>query len=456
MVEKKLVLFVTYVCSLSYIFLYINTKVSFVLSIIALLAAFIKVIFSKKYDLEIYLILMLFNHVITPAIGQNSNILWNLSIISYKYVLFFIIVLKVLLSETLCFNKNLEYSLSYCIMLFLWSLYDFDISKQLILRRILPLFFFLLYLIFKKFSSGKEIFDIELIGKVLKVILIVSVITYFIPHYSTITKILFESGFLYQQPVLNVQYTLFGSLNRNMGIVFDARFLGIIAYIYLFLILNNKNCYSLFNMALAIFVTISSYSRGGIIAFSLIFIGYLYNKYSSKRMVFISVFIFMSLIVAVISVNSNLLPKAGTFLGSFNIFGDRNVFDQRKILRDMATREFYKSPVIGNGVGWVTSRNNTVLAEETYTTATDAYYNVLLAEVGFLGLLVFLASTLEIFNFKDRRNIFFALGFLIHLSGTNIPDAGSDYIYILFLIYGLTLINRSKKLEPHVCIESNI
>lgn len=443
--EKKLVISITYLSCVTYLFMYINIEISSMISLLILILSFIKVIFGKKYDIETYLVIMLFNHVLVPSIAIINNSLWNVSNTLLKFGLFLIIIIKMMKNNQLIIHRKLKFTYIYSLLMLIWSIYDFSISTSTLMKRFVPFAFLIIFLFFKHIND--EILDIKLIYKVLRIIIVFSLIAYIMPNYVETTRNLIESGIIANQPVFNIQYILFGKLPRNMGIAFDARILGITSYLFLFIIIK-YNFGSKLDFPLAILVSLSCFSRGATVVMLMILLGHLYyiikgSKYRLSLIIFSTCIIVLISAIFLVSERYSKLYNSDqvTYLSSFNIFSERNVFTQRKVLRDMAIEEYKKKPILGNGLGWVTSKTAKAFINENFSAATDAYFNGLLAEVGIIGLIVFLMSYVEIFNIKKSINIFLFIGFMLHLTGTNIPDSGSDYVYILFIIFSSCVIN---------------
>ena len=71
-----------------------------------------------------------------------------------------------------------------------------------------------------------------------------------------------------------------------------------------------------------------------------------------------------------------------------------------------------------------------------------------LAEKGIIGFILFLLSLNEIFySNRNRVSLFFFIGLILNLIGTDIPKQGFYYFVIILIYYGTSQLNI-KQIEP--------
>lgn len=434
MKDKKLFVAILLLISLSYFFMFSFIKFSLLTSSLAVVIIYYIIIFNKKYDIECILILLVFNHVLIPTINQINTNYWVEINVLIKYIPLLIIIIKQIICHHKIEHKKFLIMLIYLLFSIIQSSYDFSISMEVVKDRLFPLAYIILIIAF----TQEEKYNCKNIVKILRLALILSLCTYFIPNYMDTVKDLIESGFISNVPVYNIEYMQGGNFLRNQGVVFDPRLLGCIAYLLFFISVKDKNKFDLF---LSLVVSITCFSRGNVVVLITIIVGkfILMRKVPSyKSIIATSIIIVLSIPICFLIYNS-IGDKYNNYFKTFNIFSsERNVINQRQELSDMALVEAKKHILVGNGVGWVSSKNNIVFGYTYYNVVSDAYYSILLAEIGIVGMILFFAQLIKLFNCKNALNFSFLIGFCIQLIGTDVPDSSSDFIYIGILIYIFT------------------
>ena len=95
-----------------------------------------------------------------------------------------------------------------------------------------------------------------------------------------------------------------------------------------------------------------------------------------------------------------------------------------------------------------TRHKGRIIYTNYYYKVTDAYLAMSLAEKGIIGFVLFALSLIEIFySNRNKVSLFFLLGLIINLIGTDIPKQGFYYFVIILIYYGLSQLNM-KKIEP--------
>src|SRR5690606_7091245 len=127
---------------------------------------------------------------------------------------------------------------------------------------------------------------------------------------------------------------------------------------------------------------------------------------------------------------------------------------------DYSLDAFYSNP-IGNGIGsfssplaghqiygGITNLHKKIPDKVYFSAVTDAYLALSLAEKGIIGFILMLLSMVEIFySNRDRISLFFMIGFLLNLIGTDIPKQGFYYFTLIFIYYGISQYSKSEKLN---------
>ncbi|MGM5629999.1 O-antigen ligase family protein [Apibacter raozihei] len=276
------------------------------------------------------------------------------------------------------------------------------------------------------------------------------------PNYIETNNFLYKEGTIFGE-ANDIPFIDYFNLIRNQGIFFDGRILGIFVYIYFYILIQKKKNINLLEVCLLFAVSLSTVSRGGIIVFIFLLILFIYfrvNKNFKIGLIIISIitFIIIGFGNVSISLNNNLVDFTSTFDIFSNDNSKKNVLSQRQIFSDYALSAFEKKPILGEGVGNLTSKKADLNVEidsgagiVSYNVVTDAFIFSLLGEMGILGMILFLLAFSEIIIIKN--NIFsygMFVGVIIHLIGTDIPDIFMPYFVVLFLFSYVKLSNNNK------------
>ena len=349
-----------------------------------------------------------------------------------------LMILRFVLTESQKTNfkiiKQYKFGILFLIFLTFGLFTNISIVYDLVSKRYLPLLFFFLFLLYR---SSYKINTEELI-KFFRTIFIAMIILYFYENYLPITKSLIESDTIFSVSLPKNSYSLvYLSITRNMGIFWDHRILAIFSYLYLILILAYKKNNYLPDILISFLVVLSSTSRGGIITYLLILLTFIIHKGQIRN------FIVGAILLIILTLGFNVSKKLIdvnklNFLKSFNITSQYNALSQRKVFSSIALEAFRKKPIFGNGVGFLSSINieRNLYVDGTYIPAVgDAYWYILLAEMGIVGLLLYFLFLVEVFNSFNLFNIALFFGFCIQLLGTDIPDMRFYYYSILVIVF---------------------
>jgi len=390
-------------------------------------------------SIEVYILGIIACRTMNAFLILNSNISFNIINFLICYLPYFILIYSLGSAKIKINEKINKYKFSILLILtyILYLLFNIENSVKIIRIRVLPLFMFLSMIII----TTKDI-DIRKINFYLRPILLLSIIILFIPNYTMNTITLFSDFNVLKKSEVSFASTFMGII-RNFGSFYDPRILGIFSYAFLLgsiYIENNK--LKTFDIVLSIIVILSTLSRGAIVVGILIIISLLFQKKNFKFLAFIGIAIFLLFIILI---NNNIIDKdlVSTFSNTFSPKSENNAMSQRDEFSNYALNIFYENP-LGIGLGKLKSGN--IAALQFYGgNVSDAFWFILLAEIGIFGTIVFFLSTIEIFYTKNIIAFFFIIGYCVHLLGTDIPDMGVFFFAFSLIIHAIiSEINKNK------------
>lgn len=420
----------------SFISIYFFLPVVPVINIMILIASYYLIIRRQRLDAVIALIL--YSRCLNGFVFFHNQIAFdiiNFFTNAFPVLLYFAIVLgqehSVIRKST--FGKY-KFTLLFFIFLTGSFIMNFSTSYDLITKRYVPLAFFVLFLI--GFSRHKD-FDSKQMLRFFRCVLLASLVVFFFSDYLSTTRDLMESDLAFSVASDSRTYSFtYFSFTRNMGPTWDHRIFAIFCYFYLLLSIVNKSRYLKWDIAISSVIVITTLSRGGMLTYSLILLAYLFVV--QRRLLLISIASLTVILIVFLIFSSILLPEAAfEFLQSFNPFSSGNALEQRGGFAAYAMNQFFESPIFGNGVGHLSSNliiRSIEVDNAVYNTATDAFWYILLAEMGMVGFLLYLLFLKEVFVSKNVLTIALFIGFALQLLGTDIPDM--RFYYFAFLILG--------------------
>lgn len=422
---------------LSYFSIYFFLPIVPFVNIAILAASYYLIVKRLRFDVVISLILysrcingfVIFHN---PTAFTVINLLTNV----IPVLLYFAVIMGQQNSVTLKSRFiNYKFTFLFFLMLTVSFLVNLSTSYDLLTKRYLPMAFFVLFLI--AFTRNND-FHIGGIIQFFRAVFLASILTYFFSDYLLATLELMESdlAFSVESSSRTFSFTYF-SFTRNMGPSWDHRIMAIMAYLYLLLSIIERPKYFRWDIILSAIVVVTTLSRGAIATYSLILLAYFYIE-GKKRFVITMVSVGFVLFVVVLFSGSLLSDSAIDYLNSFNPLTKGNAFEQRSGFAHHAMKEFKESPILGSGVGYLSSRliNRHIIVENIiFPIATDAYWYILLAEMGIIGFFLYVLLLKEVFLTKNVILIALFLGFAIQLMGTDIPDMRFYYFAILVLVF---------------------
>jgi len=393
----------------------------------------------RKQRLDVVIALILYSRCLNGFVIYHNQTIFqiiNLMTNAIPVLLYFIITLS---HDGAVLKKSVfvkyKFTLLFFALLTFSFLWNFSSSYDLITKRFLPMAFFVVFLIL--FSRPRD-FDTEGVTRFFRTVLAASLIAYFFCDYLSITTEIMESdkAFSRSSDPRTFSFTYF-TFNRNMGPTWDHRIFAIFCYLLLLLSIVNKSKYLKWDIILSSLVILTTLSRGGILTYSLILLAYFFVV--QRRLIIVSIAFFIVVLLVFLFFSSVLLPEAVLdFLSSFNPTVSGNALEQRGGFAAYAMSEFIDNPIFGSGVGHLSSSladHSIVLGNAIYNTATDAFWFILLAEMGIIGFLLYILFLKEVFLSKSVLMIALFIGFSIQLLGTDIPDMRFYYFGFLVIMH---------------------
>lgn len=422
----------------SFCSLYFFPSLTSLLNVALLLTSYQLIL--KRQRLDIIISLMLYSRCLNGFIvlhNKNAYLVINLLCNVLPILLYVFSTLRNEKTDFRRLNILSKYKFTFLFFLFLTVSFilNFSTATDLITKRYLPFTFFVLFLFF---SSETKDFDVHGIIRFFRSVFFASFLVYFFSNYYGITKALVESDSVFSVASGKNAFSLvYMTFKRNMGFAFDHRITAIFAYLFLILTLVVKPKYFKLDILLSLIIVITSTSRGCMITYTLILFAYLFTVYRFK-FVFVASLCTVILVTILYFGNNFLPPTATKFIQTFSPKSEYNALSQRKDFAEYAINTFVEKPILGNGVGFLSSstiKRRLVIEGIKAQVVTDAYWYVLLAEMGIIGFLMFFLFLTELFHSVNILNIALLLGVIVQLLGTDIPDMRFYYFAMLLLVF---------------------
>lgn len=432
----------------AYLSIYLLPQVAGVLNVFILIFSYFLII--KRQRLDVVIVLILYARCINGFIYPHHKSVYMIINILTNVVPLLLYLSSTLVHKKIKINRDTvlkhKYTFIFFAFLTLSFLVNITTSYDLITKRYLPFVFFLAFLILYR----KEDFDVYAMIRFFRSTFAAALLLYLLPDYLDITRTLIESDSVFSVASQPNSYSLvYFSLTRNMGYFWDHRILAIFSYLFLLLSIIFKPKYFKLDILLSLLIVLTTTSRGGQVTYVLILLAYLFQVYRYKLVLILSSFAALSVIFLFFA-HSFIPPGTLFFLKSFSPNSEYNAISQRKGFSDYAMKEFKQSPVIGKGVGSLSSHTierDLVVDGVRIPAAGDAYWYILLAEMGIVGFVLYLLFLMEVFYSSNIYNVALFVGFVVQLLGTDIPDTRFYYFAILVLIYIANNKLKSNALE---------
>lgn len=425
--------------ALFYIVIFLKPQWAFPISIFFLSWSYFLIIVKRKFYPIVTLIIYARIFVGFSAInGPLSYTLLNI-LTNYLPIILYFFSSSMPMRPNLAI-KSYPWTYLYGIVLLIFSLTSGFDAITVLGNRLLPFFLFLLFLM-RGTDDDRLLEDFI---PLMRYLVLASIIVRLFPGYLEQTLQYLEGGFVFGTAALTS--VKLGDLIRGVGPFWDPRLLGIMSVLYFAIVLSSIKRIGLGLDFIISFTGVAiSLSRGSIgISVLLILILFFTNTTRAKLSV---AFLVMSLIVV-------FSPYfMDNYLERIYFSNGVNPFEQRFGFTQAAIAKFLENPM-GSGVG--SMRNISIgidVAGAQYFVVSDAYWAILLAEIGIIGVVIFLLSFREIFwgNNPVSKGLF--LGFIIQMIGTDIGDFSMYYLVILVVgkaLCGVALARKKDILvSPH-------
>ena len=422
-----------------------------------LLIAYYKILIQR--DITAVIILMLSARLIMGPFIPGSNMSFNILNILCNYLPTLIIIVYGYLGvKTVDYKRlnSIKWTATYIVFLLFFGVLLPRYTKVVFAREILPVIFFFILVLIK---ADKNL-NYEYLLKFFRYSFIACIIVYLSPFFANQMKFLFSEGIIFKDKLYQIALFIKQTIPRNTGFVFDFRIMGQLGSLYLLLLyyLGKKKNY--FDLFLLITITITTFSRGPILIMALLLFA-IYGPQKlkiTKKDLSIGLVTLLLLIFGSIYLYNKKSDVIKEYIATYNPFSENNAVSQRGAFIAYSMDYFYKNP-LGHGLGYMSSKDagheifsgyqrhqGRIQFAVIYTGVTDAYYAMSLAEKGIIGFILFLLSFIEIFYAnRNRVSLFFLLGLLINLIGTDIPKQGFYYFVLILVYFGLSLNNEKIK-----------
>lgn len=436
----------------SYLSIYYFPALTPFINVFILVYSYYLIIAHNRFDAIV--ILILFSRCLNGFIIPHSKIAYTIVNLLANVLPIMLYFASLLYKKHLKIDRGIFYRHKFTLLFFVFLsisfIINFSSSYDLISKRYLPFLFFVGFLFFCEPSN----FKVEAILRFLRVTFFSSLVLYVMPDYLHITQRLIESDSVFSVASAPNSYSLvYMTLIRNLGFFWDHRILAIVAYLFLVLTLVFRPKYFKLDILLSFLIVITTTSRGGMVTFALVMLVYFFQVYRYKVVYVATVLILI--VSGFLYFAENLFSSSTVyFIRSFNPQSKYNAISQRKAFSDYALEAFQYHPVVGNGVGFLSSHtiNRDLVVDGVKIPAVgDAYWYVLLAEMGLLGLILYALFLMEVFYSPKLVNIALLIGFAVQLLGTDIPDMRFYYFAILIMVY-LANIKLSEKLPERLTL----
>lgn len=354
---------------------------------------------------------------------------------------------------------NRRYVFIFLLLSWGYFLVNFHNAMPLLSKQIIPLTLFCCFI--SGIIDDDTFFESKGMVSFLRIMFFVSLIVFLLPDYEYLVDDLFKSGKVFGVPVDDGVF-VFQGIVRNNGLFFDHRILGIIAALYIYIIIRMYGKLGLLDFLLSFMCLLSTTSRGAIITYMAVLTVYYYKKYKLlliQRMRFILI-IMTSVIITLLcfnpfsSSNGDDYENANKLISTFDLSSEDNALSQRSVFSLYALNEFIQHPIAGKGLGELTalsdkSKNVDAGGGVIYDVVSDAFLFSLLAEMGIVGFLFFVLCFFQICCGVERDMYSYSLygALLIQMTGTDLPNMYMFYFVVLLVLQHPNIFTREANAE---------
>jgi hypothetical protein len=258
---------------------------------------------------------------------------------------------------------------------------------------------------------------------------------YFVPGYGDAARELLVDGVVFKSAIESNQYFILDTYFRNLGMFWDCRILGLFCLVAIYIALVHKPKGWGWDLLLSYAALMSSFARGpmaiGVIIglYAFIFGARVSWPWRLTRLA-------STVLVATFIAGVLYMSPLQSYIESFSLLSDDGALGQRVGFREYAIERFIENP-LGHGLGYLKSPDidrSITIGNGALSRASDAFWFILLAEVGIFGTILFALSFWEIIYRRSAYTFLLLGGLAIQLLGTDVPDMGAYYFVFLLLI----------------------
>jgi len=390
-------------------------------------------LFRREQEVVLYLIL--FSRCINGFLNPYNDTFYNLGNILTCYMPLVIIVIQRFWTYGLkdvhvIWFSRYKFTMLYIIVLIAYSFIDLSVALYGVKTRLQPMIFFALAV-----TVMMHVFPIQRILLFFRYLFVAMIVFYLVPGYGDTVRNLLMDGVVFKIPIESNQYFILDTYFRNLGIFWDCRVLGLFCVVTIYLALVHRPKGWGWDLLLAYIALLSTFARAPMA------IGVIIGLYAftfgarvtwSRRFARLASAVLLSTAIAFVLYASPLQE----YIDSFSLLSDDGALGQRSGFRVYAMEQFKENP-FGHGLGFLKSpdiERSINIGNGALSRASDAFWFILLAEVGIFGTILFALSFWEIIFRRSAYTIILLGGLAITLLGTDIPDMGAYYFVFLILI----------------------
>lgn len=422
---------------IAYISLLLDFNYTKYFDIAIIISSYYLIFVENRKEPVLYLIM--FSRCINGFIVPNSPLAYSLVNLTTCYLPISLLFVHSLTDDRIrrightLFTKY-KFTTMYLAVLIIYTLVDMDLSTHLITKRLLPMVFFLMgCLIYDKI-------DFDHILLFFRYVFASILLGYFVFDYVNVSRELLANAIVFKEPLHENQFFVL-SYFRDMGVFWDTRILGIFSYTYLYIALIKDGKLRFIDISLSVATLVTSMSRGSILVGLMLIVPFLLaieKGLAWRSIIRVKAIARFGVIVGAMVLLALAIWESplANYASSFWILSENSAVNQRAGFRNYAMEAFRENP-LGHGIGYLKSpskERSIEVGDMDFDRASDAFLFIVLGEMGFIGLIFFILSTIEILYYKNIYSILLLVGYFIQLIGTDVPDMGVYYFVFLLLI----------------------
>lgn len=390
-------------------------------------------LFKRQQEVVLYLIL--FSRCINGFLSPHNDTVYNLGNALTCYLPLITIAIQHfwaggLRDVHIIWFRRYRFTMLYVLVLVAYSFIDLPIALEGMRIRLQPMVFFVLAITVMMHS-----FPVQRLMLFFRYIFLAMIVCYLVPGYGDAARELLLDGIVFKTPIESNQYFILDNYFRNLGVFWDCRISGLfcIAAIYIAL-MHRPNGWG-WDLLISYTALISTFARGpiaiGVIIglYAFVFGARISLTWRVTRLA--STVMLVTLIAGIL-----YMSPLREYVDSFSLISDEGVLGQRVGFREYAFERFKDNP-LGHGLGFLKSPEivrSISVGNGVLSRASDAFWYILLAEIGIFGTILFAFSFWEIIYRRSVYTLLLLGGLAIVLLGTDVPDMGAYYFVFLMLV----------------------